>query len=181
MVKGKIEIRDFNWRTLVFTAILLASKFWEDIIWYNVDFVDTLELFSLRSINRLESEFLSLCDYNIYVSAEKYEYYQAMVRAISMQLEGERRTSGGANELTEPPSSASNGNSISNQGLISRLIRATSFRDASLQPQESKQGTTVEYNIDSMTVPLLSHEQKNPLFKIKNSFTTSNNSEFTIR
>lgn len=181
MVKGKIEIRDFNWRTLVFTAILLASKFWEDIIWYNVDFVDTLELFSLRSINRLESEFLSLCDYNIYVSAEKYEYYQAMVRAISMQLEGERRTSGGANELTELPSSASNGNSISNQGLISRLIRATSFRDASLQPQESKQGTTVEYNIDSMTVPLLSHEQKNPLFKIKNSFTTSNNSEFTIR
>jgi hypothetical protein len=75
MIKGKIEIRDFNWRTLVFTAILLASKFWEDIIWYNVDFVDNLQLYSLRSINRLESEFLSLCDYNIYVSAEKYQVY----------------------------------------------------------------------------------------------------------
>jgi hypothetical protein len=77
MLKGKIEIRNFNWRPMVFTAILLASKFWEDIIWYNVDFVDNLELFSLRSINRMESEFLSLCDYNIYVSAEKYEIYQA--------------------------------------------------------------------------------------------------------
>ena len=77
MVTGKIEIRDFNWKPLllVFTATLLASKFWEDIIWYNVDFVEALQIYSLRSINRMESEFLSLCDYNIYVSAEKYERY----------------------------------------------------------------------------------------------------------
>ena len=75
MLTGKIEIRDFNWRPLVFTATLLASKFWEDIIWYNVDFVESLQIYSLRSINRMESEFLSLCDYNIYVSAEKYEHY----------------------------------------------------------------------------------------------------------
>ena len=77
MLTGKIEIRDLNWKPLVFTAILLASKFWEDIIWYNVDFVDNLQMYSLKSVNRMESEFLSLCDYNIYVSAEAYEQYQA--------------------------------------------------------------------------------------------------------
>ena len=76
MLTGKIEIRDLNWKPLVFTATLLASKFWEDIIWYNVDFVENLQMFSLRSINRLESEFLSLCDYNIYVSAEAYAQYE---------------------------------------------------------------------------------------------------------
>ena len=59
----------------MFTAILLASKFWEDVIWFNVDFVDNMELYPLKSINRMESEFISLCDYNIYVSAEKYEQY----------------------------------------------------------------------------------------------------------
>ena len=75
MINGRIEIRDFNWKPLVFTAILLASKFWEDIIWYNYDFFENLEIYSLKSINRMESEFLSLCDYNIYVSAEKYEQY----------------------------------------------------------------------------------------------------------
>ena len=85
MLKGKIEIRDFNWKPLVFTATLLASKFWEDIIWYNVDFVDTLKIYSLKSINRLESEFLSLCDYNIYVSAEKYKQYQAQVKAMTLR------------------------------------------------------------------------------------------------
>ena len=91
MLKGKIEIRDSNWKPLVFTATLLASKFWEDIIWYNVDFVDTLKIYSLKSINRLESEFLSLCDYNIYVSAAKYEQYQAQVRAMTLSNEKKYR------------------------------------------------------------------------------------------
>ena len=72
MIQGNLEIRNFNWKPLVFTAILLASKFWEDIIWFNVDFEENLDLFPLKSINRMESEFISLCDYNIYVSADKY-------------------------------------------------------------------------------------------------------------
>lgn len=39
----------------------------------------------------MESEFLSLCDYNIYVSAEKYEQYQAQVRRISFPNEAANR------------------------------------------------------------------------------------------
>lgn len=31
MIKGRIELRFCNWKPLMFTAILLASKFWEDI------------------------------------------------------------------------------------------------------------------------------------------------------
>jgi len=31
IIKGRIELRFCNWKTLLFTAILLASKFWEDI------------------------------------------------------------------------------------------------------------------------------------------------------
>ena len=84
MLTGNIEIRDCNWKPLIFTAILLASKFWEDVIWYNIDFVEHLKMYSLRSINRLECEFLSLCDYNIYVSAEKYIQYQTLIRALSV-------------------------------------------------------------------------------------------------
>ena len=93
MVNGKIEIRDFNWRPLVFTAILLASKFWEDIIWYNIDFVETLGIYPLKSINRMESEFVSLCDYNIYVSAEKYIDYQRQVKSISHPVTRNQRHS----------------------------------------------------------------------------------------
>ena len=75
MTKSKIEIRFSNWRPLVFTSILLASKFWEDICFWNVDYSDALNFYPLKSINRMESEFISLCDYNIYVGAELYATY----------------------------------------------------------------------------------------------------------
>lgn len=79
MTTSKIEVRFSNWRPLVFTSILLASKFWEDICFWNFDYVENLDLYPLKSVNRMESEFLSLCNYNIYVSAELYsEYYQAV-------------------------------------------------------------------------------------------------------
>ena len=75
MTKSKIEIRFSNWRPLVFTSILLASKFWEDICFWNVDYSDALNFYPLKSINRMESEFISLCDYNIYVGTELYANY----------------------------------------------------------------------------------------------------------
>lgn len=70
----------------MFTAILLASKFWEDINFWNVDYVEALQLYSLKSINRLESEFLSLCNYNLFVSAELYTKYYVAVREINNPL-----------------------------------------------------------------------------------------------
>lgn len=48
MLTSKIEIRYFNWRPLVFTALLLASKFWDDIGLWNIDYVEHLELYGLR-------------------------------------------------------------------------------------------------------------------------------------
>ena len=79
MATSKIEIRNVNWKPLIFTAILLASKFWEDINFWNVDYVDQLDLYSLVAVNRMESEFISLSDYNMYVSAEKYDWYQKQI------------------------------------------------------------------------------------------------------
>lgn len=72
MINGEIEIRYCNWKPLIFTSILTASKFWEDINFWNVDYVDGLGIYPLTAINRMESEFLSLCDYNLFVSAELY-------------------------------------------------------------------------------------------------------------
>ena len=83
MSTSKIEIRYCNWKPLVFTAILLASKFWEDINFWNVDYEDRLGLYHLKAINRMESEFISLCNYNIYVSAHKFNMYQAQIRQLS--------------------------------------------------------------------------------------------------
>ena len=75
MLTSKIEIRFLNWKPLTFSAILLASKFWDDISFWNIDYVEQLEIYGLKEVNRMESEFLSLCNYNIYVSADAYEQY----------------------------------------------------------------------------------------------------------
>ena len=82
MATSRIEIRNINWKPLVFTAILLASKFWEDISYWNQDYVDGLNLYSLMAINRMESNFISLCGYNIFVSAEKYAIYKQQIQMI---------------------------------------------------------------------------------------------------
>jgi len=85
MYTSKIEIRFINWQPLLFTAILLASKFWEDLNYWNIDYEEGLDLYPLKSINRMESEYLSLCDYNMYVSAELYEEYTMKVNLISQR------------------------------------------------------------------------------------------------
>ena len=85
MHTSKIEIRFINWEPLLFTSILLASKFWEDVNYWNIDYEEHLGLYSLKSINRLASEYLSLCDYNMYVSAELYANYQEKVSLITNQ------------------------------------------------------------------------------------------------
>jgi hypothetical protein len=83
LINGSIEIRFINWKPLIFTAVLVASKFWEDINFWNVDYVEAMNLFPLKSINRMESEFLSLVSYNLFVSAEMYTQYYLAVREIS--------------------------------------------------------------------------------------------------
>ena len=92
MTTSKIEIRFSNWRPLVFTSILLASKFWEDICFWNIDYCDALNFYPLKSINRMESEFISLCNYEIYVSAELYHQYynnvKEVFKTIKMQTTG---------------------------------------------------------------------------------------------
>lgn len=83
MINGGIEMRFCNWKPLLFTGILLASKFWEDINFWNVDYVDALNIYNLKSINRMESEFVSLCEYNLFVSADLYTQYYMAVRDLS--------------------------------------------------------------------------------------------------
>jgi len=80
MTMGGVEIRYMNWKPLVFMGVLLASKFWEDLNFWNVDFLGVGQSYSLEGINQIESEFLALCEYNLFVSASLYARYYFAVR-----------------------------------------------------------------------------------------------------
>jgi hypothetical protein len=60
MAISGVEIRSINWKPLVFIGILLASKFWEDLNFWNVDFLGVGQNYSLEGINLMEKEFLGL-------------------------------------------------------------------------------------------------------------------------
>lgn len=63
-----MQIVQENYRPLIITGILVASKFFEDINFWNIDFVEVSQIYSLKSINMLESFFLSLLDFKTFVS-----------------------------------------------------------------------------------------------------------------
>jgi hypothetical protein len=60
-----------NWESLLCTAILLASKIWDDLSLVNVDFASFLP-FSLQQINEWERRFLQGLEYRVSVSAQEY-------------------------------------------------------------------------------------------------------------
>jgi len=86
MLKGNIEVRLCNWKPVFFTAILLASKFWEDINFWNIDYEEALNFYSLKQVNRLEAQFVSLCDYQLFVSAELYTKYFIAIKEIKTAM-----------------------------------------------------------------------------------------------
>jgi len=66
-----------NWRPVCLTALLLASKVWDDLSMWNIDFASLFPEFNTtKLINGWERDFLSHIDYNVAVKASTYaEYY----------------------------------------------------------------------------------------------------------
>ena len=71
-----------SWRPLVFAALLLASKVWHDISYWNSDFSSICPIFTVRNINKMERSILQLLQYNTIISASQYaQYYFSLYRA----------------------------------------------------------------------------------------------------
>ena len=60
--------------TLTSLFLSLFVSFW------NADFVEVLKLYPVAATNRMESTFLALCNYELYVSESLYEkYYKKII------------------------------------------------------------------------------------------------------
>ena len=63
-----IEILASNWRPIMLCGLLLASKVWQDLSTWNVEFESISPDFTLKSINRLERTFLKYLRYSLFIS-----------------------------------------------------------------------------------------------------------------
>ena len=77
--RGSVQLLTINWKPIVYTAMLLAAKYWEDYYFWNVDFVEALRFYPVKATNRLESTFLALCDYELFVPESLYDKYYKVI------------------------------------------------------------------------------------------------------
>ena len=67
---------------LLVTALLTASKVWDDNASFNVDFTSVFPLFSLQHLGRLERTFVSQLQWTLYISSSEYAKYYFALRSI---------------------------------------------------------------------------------------------------
>jgi hypothetical protein len=76
MKHPQLIFSEVNMRRLFFTSVMLAVKVNEDHVFKNIDWVYIGDFtYSIEVINRMESEFLSLLDFEFYVSLMEYNTF----------------------------------------------------------------------------------------------------------
>ena len=76
-----------NWRSLLFSSMILASKVWDDLSMWNIDFSNVsvatgIAPFSLQRINDLELGMLTILRFDVRVPASEYAKYYFLIRNV---------------------------------------------------------------------------------------------------
>jgi len=84
--KGRLVIRSGNWRSILFACMVMASKVWDDLSMWNVDFSQVSTEFDLQRINELELALLAALEYSVKVPASEYAKYYFHLRSMMARL-----------------------------------------------------------------------------------------------
>lgn len=84
---GALRPKPDNWRSLLCSCMILASKVWDDLSMWNVDFSNVsaasgLDQFSLQRINELEVAVLTCLNFVVRVPASEYAKYYFLIRTM---------------------------------------------------------------------------------------------------
>jgi len=73
----KIKIHRDNWRLIVFVAMMIAAKVWEEDVLWNAEMLNCFpeRWLLLRDVNEMEIEFLRHIKYNLSISQSVYAWY----------------------------------------------------------------------------------------------------------
>jgi len=82
---GKLRPRAKNWRSLLFSCMILSSKVWDDLSMWNADFSQSCPpgvAFPLKRINQLELAVLHALSFQVKVPASEYAKYYFLLRSM---------------------------------------------------------------------------------------------------
>lgn len=80
-----------NWRPVLLCGMLLASKVWQDLNCWNVEFSQVYPQYTLDSVNRLEREFVQALRWDLFISGALYAKYYFALRSMSERKNFRRR------------------------------------------------------------------------------------------
>eukprot|EP00536_Pseudo-nitzschia_multiseries_P013623 jgi/Psemu1/298500/fgenesh1_pm.594_\ len=88
---GNLSPSPINWRSYLFSCMVLASKVWDDLSMWNNDFANVtantfgFASFTLSRINELELALLKCLEFNVKVTASEYAKYYFLIRTMLLQ------------------------------------------------------------------------------------------------
>ncbi|CCI49763.1 unnamed protein product [Albugo candida] len=91
MEQADVPLLAATWKPIVLCGLLLASKVWQDLSSWNVEFNCIYPQYPLTCINRLERLFLNQIQWDLYVSATVYAKYYFALRSLSEKKDFRRR------------------------------------------------------------------------------------------
>ena len=74
-----------NWRRIVLTSMIIASKIWDDNSFENGHFSQVFANLGVNEINTLERIFLELINYKVFVKQSEYFKYLMMIKIIALK------------------------------------------------------------------------------------------------
>jgi len=82
---GGVSPNPKNWRSVLFSCMVMASKVWDDLSMWNKDFSQVCPSglkFPLKRINELELALLNCLKFNVKVLASEYAKYYFLMRSM---------------------------------------------------------------------------------------------------
>jgi hypothetical protein len=72
-----------NWRRVTLSALILASKVWEDQAVWNVDFLSVFPCVTVEDLGKLEKVILNFLGFNVSLKASLYAKYYFELRSLA--------------------------------------------------------------------------------------------------
>jgi Cyclin len=91
METAKVPLLAETWRPIFMCGLLMASKVWQDLSSWNIEFASVYPQYSLESINRLELLFLRMVKWDLYISSSQYAKYYFALRSLVEKTDFRRR------------------------------------------------------------------------------------------
>ena len=82
---GGLVITSQNWRTILFTCLVLASKLCDDFTMWSSDFCRILGV-SIKRMNQLEMRLLEALQYDVTVHASEFAQFHFQLRSLAYHL-----------------------------------------------------------------------------------------------